>query len=186
MYLKQSLLPILILGGTIPTIVHAGRTDVIADATVIPAPSPDGFSIGTCLNDRYRYFHSEDEFPDLTCDAPKDVGKFWKRISMQAAASCAEGDRLSVEELVFDSLFKEDMRDFAVSSMVILLSAFGVMIRRRYDYSSTWYNSLVLCPLSPMSYLRRCSPTQAHTMNSHHPSSPTSLPSTEIGVPSKP
>ena len=115
MHRKQSLLAVLLLGGTNPAIVHAGRTDVSSNATVVPAPTPGGFSIGTCLNDRYRYFHSEDEFPDLTCDASKDVGKFWKRISMQAAATCVEGGRLSVEELVFESLFKEDMRDFAVS-----------------------------------------------------------------------
>lgn len=88
------------------TSTSAGRySDTTTETTYFPS---EGFSTGLCLNDLYQAYHPEST---LTCTG----NKFWKTISLKAPPSCVEGQRLTVEELSFESEFVNDAYDFAVS-----------------------------------------------------------------------
>ncbi|KAL7440293.1 hypothetical protein ACHAXH_007022 [Discostella pseudostelligera] len=96
--------------------VSAGKVaaDVTDENANIPQTS-DGFSTGSCLNDRYQITNPGST---LTCNPTFEhgggMGKFWTQISLKAEATCVEGKMLTVEDLEFDSLFDMDARDFAV------------------------------------------------------------------------
>jgi hypothetical protein len=93
----------------------------VTDETSENVPTTtDGFSTGTCLNDRYQMSNPGGGSSTLTCNPTFEkgggMGKFWTQIALKAPATCVDGRTLAVEDLEFVSLFDMDARDFAVSS----------------------------------------------------------------------
>jgi hypothetical protein len=102
---------------SITCVVSAGKENHLTDETSENVPQvTDGFSSGTCLNERYQITNPGSTLscsPNFTHGG--GMGKFWTQIALKAPATCVEGHTLTVEDLEFESLFDMDARDFAVS-----------------------------------------------------------------------
>lgn len=101
---------------SITCVVSAGKENHLTDETSENvAQVTDGFSSGTCLNERYQITNPGST---LSCSPTftrgGGMGKFWTQLALKAPATCVEGHALTVEDLEFESLFDMDARDFAI------------------------------------------------------------------------
>lgn len=170
---------------TTPWLVSAGKEFHQTDESTENVPQvTDGFSAGTCLNERFQITNPGST---LTCNPTfthgGGMGKFWTQIALKAPATCVEGQTLTVEDLVFESLFDMDARDFAVSRYengVLLTTTVFILCYTFHNSTSLITSSL----LSTHVVIQRYSFTPVTTlpMPILHPSRPLTRPSMASAV----
>mmetsp|Transcript_2732 Transcript_2732/g.6861 ORF Transcript_2732/g.6861 Transcript_2732/m.6861 type:complete len:1343 (+) Transcript_2732:394-4422(+) len=116
-FIHRAAVAAVLAAASAPPLVSASKIDntyqtVFGNPLPPYEPTSDGFSTGPCLDELFQ-----DTRPSgpLTCDpAQRRKKKFWTKVSMKAPATCIEGRRLEIEDLEFESKFRESYRDFAV------------------------------------------------------------------------